>query len=198
MSVQSWGGLITVVAAGVSFALLVMVHLLPTGVNPLRDPLSLYPRTRYRWWMSASTLASAVACVGAVLALSGLLGSGATLAVILLGLGGAARFAMPFRRMDVPGTATTTGGRIHNVLAVVAFAAPTAAAFVAGGALHDAGYTAAATWSTVLGAVSAVGAVALLVVVLARRNGLFGLFERVILLGILGWFVVIGLLALRG
>lgn len=98
--------------------------------------------------------------------------------------------------MAVPGSPVTTVGRLHNVLAFGAFGSAIAVAFVAGGALHDAGYSVQATWSTILGVVSAVGAVGLLVGRSARQAGMFGFFERLIYLGFIAWFLMIGFAAI--
>jgi len=196
MDMRIVGGWIALVFIGISLVGLIAVHVLPTGLNPVRDPVSQYHLTRYRPWILVSTLSAAVAGVGAILALTGLLGSaGAVVCTVLLVLFSVSRALIPFLRMDPPGTPTTAVGRIHNVLAFVAFGSAIAVAFVAGGALHDGGFPGQATWSTVFGVVGAVGAVGLLVVLLARRSGLFGLFERLIYVGFIAWFLLVGVTA---
>ncbi len=197
MGVQEWGGLVTVIAIGISLIGWIAVHVLPTRLNPLRDPVSQYHLTRFRPWIAVSTLAAALAGVAAIFAVSPMLGAGAIVCDILLGLFALARLLIPFLRMDPPGTPTTAVGRVHNILAFVAFGAATALGFVAGGALHDSGHPDAATWSTVFGSIAAVGAVGLLITVTTRRRGLFGLFERLIYVGFFAWFLLIGFTALR-
>lgn len=137
MSAQLWGGLITLVGIGAAFGALVVVHVLPTGLNPLRDPVSQHHLTRYRMWIGTSTICAGVAGIGTIMALTGMLGSGAIAC------------SVPLRLF-------------------------------------------AATWSTVFGAVMAVGAGGLLVGVITRRMGLFGFFERLIYAGFIAWFVLIG------
>jgi len=162
------------------------------------DPVSQYHLTRYRPVILVLTLSAAVAGIGAILALSGMLGGAATVCIVLLVIFVVARALIPFLRMDPPGSATTAIGRLHNVLAFLAFGSAIAVAFVAGGALHDGGFAAQVTWSTVFGVVGAIGAVGLLVGLIARRSALFGLFERLIYLGFIAWFLLIGVTALLG
>lgn len=191
------GGWITMVFMGISVIGLIAVHVLPAGIRPLRDPVSQYHLTRYRPVILASTLSAAVAGIGAILALSAILGPSAVICTILLVVFAASRALIPFLRMDRPGSPITTVGHIHNVLAFGAFGSAVAVAFVAAGSLHNAGHTSAATWSTVFGVVGAAGAVGLLAGRVARRPGFFGLFERLIYLGFSCWFLMIGFTALR-
>lgn len=196
MQVQTIGAWIAIIFMVLSLVGLIAVHVLPTGLNPLRDPVSQYHLTRYRPVILASTLSAAVAGVGAILALTGLLGSAATVCNLLLGLFIAARALIPFLRMDPPGSPVTPVGRTHTVLAFVAFGSAIAVAFVAGGVLHDAGFESEATWSTIFGVIGAIGAVGLLIGVIAKRPGMFGLFERLIYVGFIAWFLLIGFTAL--
>lgn len=190
------GGWISTVFMGISVIGLIAVHVLPAGIRPLRDPVSQYHLTRYRGVILASTLSAAAAGIGAILALSAMLGSAAVICTILLVIFAVSRALIPFLRMDRPGSPLTRVGRIHNVLAFSAFGSAIAVAFVAAGALHNAGYTSTATWSTVLGVVGAAGAVGLLVGRVTRRSRFFGLFERLIYLGFSCWFLLIGITAL--
>lgn len=196
VGVEVWGGWIAFVFMALSALGLIAVHVLPTGLNPLRDPVSQYHLTRFRPVILVSTLCAAVAGVGAMLVLVGMLGSGSIVCVVLLVIFSLCRLLIPFLRMDEPGTPVTAVGHIHNVLAFGAFGAAVAVGFVAGGSLHDAGHHDAATWSTIFGIVGAIGAVGLLITVLAKRKALFGLFERLIYLGFIPWFLMIGLLGI--
>jgi hypothetical protein len=190
------GGWIAVVFMAISLVGLIAVHLLPTGLAPLRDPVSQYHLTRFRPVILVATLSAAVSGVGAILALSALVGPSAIVSDVLLSVFVVARALIPFLRMDAPGSPVTTVGRIHTVLAFAAFGSAIAVAFVAGGVLHDAGYPEVATWSSVLGSVGAVGAVGLLIGAIARRQNLLGLFERLIYAGFIPWFILIGAVAI--
>jgi len=189
-------GWIVLVLMAVTVIGLVAVHVLPTGLSPLRNPVSQYHLTPYRPWIATSTIASGVAGIAAIVVVTGVLGGAGTVTAVLLGVYAASRIIIPFVRMDPPDTPTTTRGHIHTVLAFGAFGPATAAAFVAGGAFHDAGFPMLATWSTVFGVIAAVGAVGMLVCSLSKRRGLFGFFERVIYVGNIGFIVIVGLLGL--
>lgn len=188
-------GWVALAAMVVTIAGLVAVHVLPTGLSPFRYPVSQYHLTRYRPWIATSTISSGIAGIAAIFAVIGLLGDAGVVTAVLLAVYAVSRLLIPFLRMDPPGKPVTGVGRIHTVLAFGAFGPATAAAFVAGGALHDAGHAAAATWSTVFGVIAAVGAVGMLACAIAKRRGLFGFFERVIYVGNIAFVVLIAVLA---
>ncbi|WP_308796805.1 DUF998 domain-containing protein [Agromyces silvae] len=192
MSLEIAGGWLTLALTAVTIVGLVVVHVAPTGLNPLRDPVSQYHLTRYRPWIAVSTIAAGLAGIAAIIALAGLVGDRVVVPAVLLAIFAAARLLIPFLRMDAPGTPVTAVGRIHNVLAFLAFGAATAAAFVTGGALHDGGHPDAATWSTVFGVIAAIGSVGVLICVVTKRFALFGLAERIIYVGFLGFLLLIG------
>ncbi|MCS5735138.1 DUF998 domain-containing protein [Herbiconiux daphne] len=185
------GGLIALVAIAVTLISLIVLHLLPTKLSPLRDPVSQYGITRYRLGYAVAAWSAAVAGLGAIVALMTVPGS--TVTIVLLAVFAVARAVIPAVPMDSPGAPTTRRGRMHNILAFAAFGTVTAAAFVAAGCLHDAGFAAASLWSTVMGVVMAVGAVGLLVArFVPALSGLFGAFERLIYVGFIAWFVALG------
>lgn len=138
---------------------------------------------------------AALAGVGGALFFAPVTGVIATVTVVLLIVFAAARAIIGFVPMDAPGAARTATGRAYNLLAIAAFAPVTAAAFTGAGALHDAGFTDASGLSTAFGVIMAVGAVALLFAGRGRLH-LFGLAERLIYVGFLAWFVLLGVLAL--
>ena len=184
--------------AGVVIALgsLIVLHLLPTGLNPLSDPVSQYGITRYRagYWSAAG--GASLAGIGGVLFFAPTAGVISTVTTVLLAVFAVARAAIGFFPMDAPGSGRTPVGRTHNLLATAAFASVTAAAFTGAGALHDAGFPDASSWSTACGAVMAVGAIGLLITPRRTRPTLFGLAQRLISLGFLAWFALLGVLAL--
>jgi hypothetical protein len=184
--------------AGVVLALLslIVVHLLPTGLNPMRDPVSQYGITRYRGWYWSAAGGAALAGVGGILFFVPTEGVISTVTIVLLVVFAVARAAIGFFPMDAPGVTRTRTGRIHNLLATAAFASVTAAAFTGAGALHDAGFPDASAWSTACGVVMAVGTFGMLITARRERPGLFGLAERIIYLGFLAWFALLGVLAL--
>ena len=194
MILTTIGGVITLTATAITAAALIYLHVVPSGLG-WRNPVSQFGITRYRVGYRIAAMAAAAAAVGAILAL--LDRPGFIVTVALLALFAVARFLIPFVPMDAPGSPTTTSGRWHNVLAFVAFGSVTAAAFTAGGLLHDTGSAQAASLSTVLACVMAVGAVLLLLSrVRTTWSGIFGIGERIIYLGFIAWFTIIGLTAL--
>jgi hypothetical protein len=190
--VEFVGTVLTTVGVSVLIVALVWAHLTPTGLNPLRDPVSRYGITSTRRLYATAAFAAAVAAIGAIIVLTSALDTPALVTSVFLAIFAAARALIPFVPMDAPDAAPTATGRIHNVLAFAAFASITIAAFLAGGILHDGGFSTAATWSTVTAVVMALGSVG----VLASRfipalHRTFGLWERLIYLGFIGWFCVI-------
>ncbi len=172
---------------------LLAVHVLPTQVRVLHDPVSSYRLTPYRPWTIVSKVSLSIAAGGTIIGLAGLLGRHAVVACVLLALFAISTALLTIMPMDARDTASTTGGRVHNALAFIGFASVTAAALVVGSALLEAGFDEAAIWSTVLGGVMAVGAAGLLIGAAAQRTNLFGLFERLIYAGFILWFILIGI-----
>jgi hypothetical protein len=187
--------IVLLLGTAVQLGSLVVLHVLPTGLSPISDPVSQYALTRFSAGYTVSAFSAAVAGAAAALILGGL--SGGSLAAALLWLFAAARAVIPAVPMDEAAAAPTSKGRLHNLLATVAFAAVTAAAFVAIGVLGSAGGPGASTATLAAGIVMATGAVGIVLcrlVVPLRR--VFGVAERLIYLGFMAWFVVIAVLAL--
>ena len=125
-------------------------------------------------------------------------GSIATVTAVLLAVFAASRALIGFFPMDAPHASKTATGRLHNLLATAAFASVTAAAFTAAGALQDLGAGDVSGWSTVCGILMAVGTLGVLLASrIPRLHGLFGAAERLIYVGFLLLFVLLGVIALR-
>lgn len=188
---------VALAATVVVLGALVALHLLPTGLTPISDPVSAYALTRFRVGYAVAAIAAAIAGAAIAVVLAGMPHS--TTAVVLLWIFALARVAIPLFPMDRPGAAGSRSGRAHNLLAVVAFASVTAAGFVAASTLADAGYRALAAASTAAAVVMAVGSVA---VILGSSLGglrrLFGVFERLTYLGFIGWFLILSIGMLVG
>jgi hypothetical protein len=120
---------IALVAVSAQLALLVALHVLPTKYDPVRDAISDYGVGDYRGWFWAQLVAGALACTSVAIALTGLHPYVPTVVVVLLFANAAARLLMPAFPTDQPGSRfETVKGKIHMVLAVVAFASVAAAA----------------------------------------------------------------------
>lgn len=184
--------LVTMLASLVVLLALAAAHLMRTDLSPVSDPVSAYALTRARVAYAIAAVAAAVAGGASAMLLSTRSGVGA--AVVLLWIFAVARLVIPLIPMDRPGRPATTRGRLHNLLAIVAFASVTAAAFTAIAPLAAAGDTGLALGTRIAAIAMALGSVAVIAasaVPLLRR--VFGLAERLIYLGFIAWFLGLAL-----
>lgn len=176
---------------------LVVAHLMRTGLSPIMDPVSAYALSSARAWYAIAAVAAAVSGGVSAILLAGVAGTQA--AVVLLWIFAVARLVIPLFPMDRPGTDRTPMGRLHNLLAIVAFATVTVAAFLAAGPLGNSGHTGAAVGSTCAAIVMAIGSIAVIASSVAPRlRRIFGLAERLIYLGFIAWFLVLAFTTLAG
>lgn len=184
------GMIVALAGVATMVAALGLLHLARTGLSALRDPVSGYALTRYRSAYTVAAGAAAVTGVAVALLISQIPGTGA--AVGSLSAFAAARALIPLFPMDAPGTARSVRGRTHSILATVAFATVTASAFLAWYPLAAAGEQLLWSVSLTAGALMAIGSV--IVITGAAHPGprrLFGLAERLIYLGFIGWFAAV-------
>ncbi len=126
-------GVVALAGIAVTVASLVWLHVVPTGLSPLRNPVSQYGISAHRGGYRLATIGFGVA--GAALAAGALVAPpfpGCRLVGGLLALFALARLLIGWAPMDQPGAPRTPSGTAHWVLAVAAFAAVTAAAVRAG------------------------------------------------------------------
>ncbi len=186
-AIVTLAGVVAMVAA------LGFLHLVRTGLSPLRDPVSGYALTRYRAAYAVAAGAAAVAGLTSALLLAGISGTGAAVGALLVFA--AARALIPLFPMDAPGAVRSGRGRVHSLLATVAFATVMASAFLAWYPLAAAGEQRLASVSLTAGVVMAVGSV--IVIAGAAHPAprrIFGLAERLIYLGFIGWFAAVAVL----
>ncbi|GAB3395647.1 hypothetical protein GCM10027568_28050 [Humibacter soli] len=181
-------------AAGclVLIAALLVMHFMPTGLSPILDPVSAYALSNARAWYAVAGIAAAVSGGASAILLADVPATRAS--VVLLWIFAAARLVIPLFPMDRPGTDRTQKGRLHNLLAIVAFATVTVAAFLAAGPLANSGRTGIAVGSTCAAIVMAIGSILVIASSVApplRR--IFGLAERLIYLGFIAWFLTLAL-----
>lgn len=187
------GMIVALAGVATMVAALGFLHLARTGLSALRDPVSGYALTRYRSAYTVAAGAAAVTGVAVALLISQIPGTGA--AVGSLSAFAVARALIPLFPMfpmDAPGTARSVRGRAHSILATVAFATVTASAFLAWYPLAAAGEHLLSSVSLTAGALMAIGSV--IVITGAAHPGprrLFGLAERLIYLGFIGWFAAV-------
>lgn len=194
---QNIGAVITTLGIAVLIVALLWAHLASTEVNPVRDPVSMYGITDTRKLYATAGFAAAIAGIGAIIVLTTIAGSAALLTCIFVGVFVLARAIIPFVPMDESDAARTGTGRAHNLLAFAAFASITVVGFLASGVFHDAGLSTQATWSTVFAVVMAGGSAGVLLSrFVAFFERAFGVWERLIYVGFIGWFVTIVFAAL--
>lgn len=186
-------GIVALAGLAVVVASLAYLHLAPTGLSPVRNPVSQYGITPYKAGYRVATIAFAAA--GAALAIGidqAIKARGSTTVVALLLVFAAARAVISWFPMDTPGTPRTSTGQVHGVLAIVAFGAATVAAFRLAVVLDR-----SETWhglgpvSLVLGIAMAASIVGMM---LARSNpavrARFGAVERGFYVSAIAWFAV--------
>jgi hypothetical protein len=188
---------IAAVAMGICAGALVLLHVLPTGYNPIRDAVSDYAIGRYRvvFWVFAT--AGAVSGFALAFALARSNPSKPTLTIAMLLLSGGARLLIPLFPTDQAGSRfQTRKGRIHMVLAVIIFASIAVAASSLGGTVgHEPAWRAVKglvdgwlPW-VITGTAVATGAA----IRGPRLQRVFGLIERLYYLSSITWFLVVSI-----
>lgn len=190
--------ILALAGALVTLAALVAAHVAPTGLSPLRDPVSAYGISRVRGLYRAQTLGTAVSAAAlAVVFATGGVGS-ATPAIISLAVLAIARGIISWVPMDAEGAPRSSTGRAHDVLAYLAFAAAAVSGFMVGIA-----FSATDEVAGLSGIPSTFGwimvAASVLTILASGARGLrpiFGLAERIIYVGMLAllFFTPIALL----
>lgn len=185
-------GQVTLVGVAVALVSLVSLHLRDTEVSPVRDPVSGYGIGPYRRWFQVEVVA-----IGVAAAAVGLLVAvhprplPLVLALFVLTV---TRVLIPWFPTDRSGSPATRAGRVHQALALLAFAAIAVAAI-----LFDGSVAQVASWSwarsvtawmwTVVGG----AALILLGISWARIRPIFGLAERLYYALMLGWLAILGI-----
>ena len=189
----SIAGVVALVALTTVVAALGYLHLEPTGLSPVRNAVSQYGITAFRVGYRVATIAFGVAAVALAVGIDRVAGKdGRELVVVLLVLFALARGAIGWFPMDVPGTARTSTGQMHGLLALVAFASAATAALRFGTVLSQ-----GARWRSLAPVSTALGwamVACLLGILLARSSpslrARFGAIERGFYLSAIAWFAV--------
>ncbi len=185
------------VAMGVSTFALLVLHVLPTGYNPIRDAVSDYAIGSYRALFWTFVTAGAVSGLALAIALARSHPSKPTLTVAMLLVSAAARVLIPVFPTDQNGSRfQTLKGTIHMILAVAIFASIAVAAANLGGTLGN-----EPAWHAVHGLVD--GWLPWVVTITASATGIamigpnlkriFGLIERSYYASSITWFLVVSI-----
>ena len=187
---------IAAVATAVQIVVLIVLHRLPTGYNPVRDALSDYGVGQYRAVFWAQVVAGAVARLALAIALTRSHPSTPALVVVMLLVAAAAFFLMPWFATDQGGGRfQTRTGTIHMVLAISAFTAVTvAASSLAGAVRHAPAWHGVANLLVILSWGLTATAIAVgLAVLIPRLRPVFGLIERLFSITSIVWFLVVAI-----
>lgn len=185
-------GIIALLALAVTVASLVWLHLEPTKLSPVRDPVSEYGITSFRAGYHVATIAFAAAGLALAAGIGQALGGRGLAVIILLVVFAIARVAINWFPMDAPGVKWTHIGWMHFVLAFAAFASVLAAASVLGAVLsHPGRWHELAPVSTALGyAMTACLAMFGLAQTVPALRARFGAIERGFYLCAITWCAV--------
>lgn len=188
---------VAALATAVQAVALIMLHLLPTGYNPVRYAVSDYGVGRYRGWFWLQAVAGGVGCLALGIALAQLHPFTPTqVVVVALIVTAGARFLLPFFATDQPGSRfRTLHGTIHMILAVIAFGGLVWAATGLWSTLRH--YPA---WQGAEGALTIIpwimlGSVIAVVLAIAgpRLKPFFGVFERRFYLSSITWVLIVAI-----
>jgi hypothetical protein len=184
------------ILAAVQVLALILLHLLPTGYDPIRDAVSDYGVGPERRWFWVQVVAGGLACLFLAIALAQLHPFTPTQAIAALIVTAAARLPIPFFATDQGGNRfQTTHGIVHMILAVLAFGGLVWAATSLWSTLSH--YPAWHGAESVLTIVPWVMLGCVIAVVLAIRGPnlkpFFGLFERLFYVSSFLWFFTVAI-----
>jgi hypothetical protein len=179
----------------VCLACLVYLHVAPTGLNPVRDPVSQYGITDYFTFYRAAALSLGVAALTLAVALIEALEEANAAGIVFLIILGFARLTIGWVPMDAPGAPRTSTGLRHNLLATAFFASATVAAFLFTGTFaDDPALSGIAPASAVLSWAMAVFSVLIFVTSLVGPvKRYFGLVERLLYVAVLAWIATVAI-----
>ncbi|MGH2907441.1 MAG: DUF998 domain-containing protein [Solirubrobacterales bacterium] len=181
-----------VLAAVLSALSLVIVHFLPTGVNPVSEAVSDYGVGKYKnfyrlaaFWLGAAGLLVAIALARAIFPKP-------TLTILALLVFAAVRWSITIFPTDLPGEDETSVGKAHETLAAIAFSSIAVAAGFFWPAVSDDPF-----WNPHRGLLTALAAAVIVAVIatgLTRRVVLkqyFGLVERLLYVTMFAWLIAV-------
>jgi len=186
-------GIVSIVALAWALVSLAYLHIVPTGLSPVRNAVSQYGIFAHKGGYRSATIAMGVAGAALAAALGRVLhGAGVAEVLALLAAFASCRIAISWAPMDAPGAASTPKGAAHGVLAIVTFVSVSLAAIrlcrvlEAGVPLHS-----LAALSRVLGWAMVVCIALMFFARLSPElRRVFGAVERALYIAVLGWLGV--------
>jgi hypothetical protein len=184
-------GVVALVGLAATVGSLVYLHVVPSGLSPLRNAVSQYGISPYRNGYRAATISFGVAAAALAIGIGTALHDGKQTAgvVALLIVFAVGRLVISWFPMDTPGGPRTSSGQAHGLIAIATFGSATLAAFRLGATLSGGvPWNSLATVSTVFGWVMLACVIGMVVV---RRNPVarfgFGAVERGLYVAMIGW-----------
>src|ERR1700722_16445232 len=179
----------------ISTGCLVYLHLLPTGLHPLRNAVSEYGAGRFRFWYQAMCVTQAIAAFLTAAALATKVTPAPFVtdaALIVLGL---ARLIISQAPVIVTHGKHTATSRTHLVMAILIFGSAVVAS-----TSFDIAMVNQVDWASVLStlhlfrlAIAFFALFTFLAVAIPRGLRYVGTVERLLYVSIIGWFVTIGI-----
>ena len=184
--------LVGTIALVICIGCLLILHFVPSGLHPARDPVSLYGTTRYHLLYRVQVIASGIAALCLVAALTERHLSLPLVGLLMLVCYAIARLAIAAFMMDAHGKRTPTGS-MHILLAAVAFTTVAVATGILTPSLLSSSlwkdlsvFLSVAEYLTLLSAL-----LFLLVSLLPVLRPFYGLIERGIYVGALCWLALV-------
>lgn len=173
---------------------LVWVHLLPTGYQPVRNAVSDYGVGDYRIFYRIQTAAIAVAGLCLAAALARAIDPAPRRVIALLIVFALARLAIPSFPTDLDRKQPTRTGRIHILLAGIAFASIAWAAAALPGRVDWPGiHSLLVTLGWIVVATAIACGLAMTRLLQATAKPFFGLIERFFYAAMITWFAVVAI-----
>jgi Protein of unknown function (DUF998) len=188
--------IIAALFTAVQTAALIVLHVLPTGYDPIRDAVSDYGVGPYRAWFWLQAVAGGLACLALGIALVRLHPFTPTQVVVALIVTAAARLFIPFFATDQGDSRFQTAhGVIHMILAVLAFGGLVWAAMGLWATLkHYPAWHGAKAFLTIVPWVMLGSVIAVVLAIRGPRlKPFFGVFERLFYLSSLAWLFVVSI-----
>jgi len=184
------------IATAIQAGALIVLHVLPTGYNPVRDAVSDYGVGRYRAWVWVQVLAGGIGCLALAGALNKLKPFTPTSVAVALLVTGLTRLAVPFFATDQGKSRfQTVHGTIHMLLAFFSFGGITYAATSLWSTLHK--YPEWHRYNSVLTTLgwlilaSVIAIVAALCLPRLKRH--FGVYERLFYVFSIAWIMIVAI-----
>ena len=181
---------IAVIGVGLALGIisLISLHISPTGLSPIRNPVSQYGISKYSLRYRLQTLGFGTAATASAVGVLALPFTGAALVIFTL-LFAISRLAISWFPMDQPGTPVTPTGRRHGLLALIAFISAIFAAHQSASFLVDVGGSQRFVhFSSGVQVLLWIGLIGMFVARRIKAN-VFGLMERIFYLAMIGWLI---------